>query len=99
MLCLSGCLDDDLIQFLHSATTLTAKVHSEVLRGTMEGNELEWLTSLDNDTFFLQQWDPELARVAQKWADQCSNVDYKNDQKRKDPVLFHDSHAYRKTRE
>ena len=46
----------------------------------------------------LQQWDPELARVAQKWADQCTNVDYKNDQKRKDPVLFHDTHAHRKTR-
>ena len=22
-------------------------------------------------------WDDELARVAQKWADQCANVDYK----------------------
>ena len=46
-----------------------------------------------------QQWDPELARVAQKWADQCTNVDYKGDQKRRDPVLFHDTHAHRKTRE
>ena len=45
---------------------------------------------------FLQQWDPELARVAQKWADQCANVDYKNDIKRKDPLLFHDSHSHRK---
>ena len=43
------------------------------------------------------QWDPELARVAQKWADQCVNVDYKGDKKRKDPFLFHDKHADRKT--
>lgn len=41
------------------------------------------------------QWDPELARVAQKWADQCANVDYKGDFKRKDPYLFHDKHAHR----
>ena len=44
----------------------------------------------------MQQWDPELARVAQKWADQCANVDYKGDIKRKDPLLFHDEHAHRK---
>ena len=37
--------------------------------------------------------------MAQKWADQCTNVDYKGDQKRRDPVLFHDTHAHRKTRE
>ena len=46
-----------------------------------------------------KQWDPELARVAQKWADQCTDVDYKNDPKRKDPLLFHDKHANRKTDE
>ncbi|XP_040567740.2 LOW QUALITY PROTEIN: SCO-spondin-like [Lepeophtheirus salmonis] len=42
------------------------------------------------------QWDPELARVAQKWADQCAEVDYKEDIKRKDPLLYHDKHANRK---
>ena len=44
----------------------------------------------------LQVWDDELARVAQKWADQCANVDYKEDYKRKDPHLFHDPHPQRK---
>ena len=43
-----------------------------------------------------QQWDPELARVAQKWADQCAQVDYKEDLTRKDPILTHDKHADRK---
>ena len=43
------------------------------------------------------QWDPELARVAQKWADQCTDVDYRGDAKRKDPFLFHDKHGERKT--
>ena len=43
-----------------------------------------------------QQWDPELARVAQKWADQCADVDYRGDKKRKDPFLFHDEHSHRK---
>ena len=43
-----------------------------------------------------QQWDPELARVAQKWADQCAQVDYKGDVTRKDPILVHDKHADRK---
>lgn len=43
-----------------------------------------------------QEWDPELARVAQKWADQCANVDYRSDIKRKDPFLYHDEHAQRK---
>ena len=66
-------------------------------------NKLELLTNprnvgIINDNS-LQQWDPELARVAQKWADQCTDVDYKNDHKRKDPVLFHDPHSNRKTRE
>ena len=42
------------------------------------------------------QWDPDLARVAQKWADQCAQVDYKSDIKRKDPALFHDEHSHRK---
>ena len=37
-----------------------------------------------------------MARVAQKWADQCADVDYQNDIKRKDPLLFHDAHAHRK---
>ena len=41
-------------------------------------------------------WDDELARVAQKWADQCADVDYKDDYKRKDPHLFHDPHPQRK---
>ena len=41
-------------------------------------------------------WDDELARVAQKWADQCADVDYKGDYKRKDPHLFHDPHPQRK---
>ena len=41
-------------------------------------------------------WDDELARVAQKWADQCADVDYKEDYKRKDPHLFHDPHPQRK---
>jgi hypothetical protein len=36
--------------------------------------------------------------VAQKWADQCANVDYRGDVTRKDPLLFHDVHANRKTR-
>ena len=49
-----------------------------------------------NFNFLFQQWDPELARVAQKWADQCASVDYKNDKKRKDPLLFHDEHSHRK---
>ena len=44
----------------------------------------------------LQVWDDELARVAQKWADQCADVDYKDDYKRKDPHLFHDPHPQRK---
>ena len=44
----------------------------------------------------IQQWDPELARVAQKWADQCADVDYRGDKKRKDPFLFHDEHSHRK---
>ena len=43
-----------------------------------------------------QVWDDELARVAQKWADQCANVDYKGDYKRQDPSLYHDSHPQRK---
>ena len=43
------------------------------------------------------QWDPELARVAQKWADQCVEVDYRGDKQRKDPYLFHDKHGLRKT--
>jgi hypothetical protein len=34
--------------------------------------------------------------VAQKWADQCADVDYKDDYKRKDPHLFHDLHPQRK---
>ena len=42
------------------------------------------------------QWDPELARVAQKWSDQCVDVDYQGDLKRKDPKLFHDLHGNRK---
>ena len=42
------------------------------------------------------QWDDQLARVAQKWADQCAEVDYKGDYKRKDPKLFHDPHPHRK---
>ena len=46
-----------------------------------------------------QVWDDELARVAQKWADQCANVDYKGDYKRKDPKLFHDPHPQRKVGE
>ena len=46
--------------------------------------------------FNFQQWDPELARVAQKWADQCVDVDYRGDKKRKDPFLFHDEHSHRK---
>ena len=37
-----------------------------------------------------------MARVAQKWADQCVDVDYKFDIKRKDPLLYHDPHAHRK---
>ena len=41
-------------------------------------------------------WDDGLARVAQKWADQCADVDYKGDHKRRDPSLFHDSHPNRK---
>jgi len=41
-------------------------------------------------------WDDELARVAQKWADQCADVDYLDDEKRKDPHLFHDPHPQRK---
>jgi hypothetical protein len=45
---------------------------------------------------YFQQWDPELARVAQKWADQCAQVDYKGDITRKDPILVHDKHANRK---
>ena len=60
-------------------------------------------------------WDDELARVAQKWADQCADVDYvvrtpkiitfywpftlQNDEKRKDPHLFHDPHPQRKVGE
>ena len=44
-----------------------------------------------------QEWDGELARVAQKWADQCANVDYRGDVKRKDPLFFHDEHGERKT--
>ena len=31
-----------------------------------------------------------MARVAQKWADQCVDVDYKDDYKRRDPILYHD---------
>ena len=34
--------------------------------------------------------------MAQKWADQCADVDYKDDYKRKDPHLFHDPHPQRK---
>ena len=34
--------------------------------------------------------------MAQKWADQCADVDYKEDYKRKDPSLFHDPHPQRK---
>ena len=34
--------------------------------------------------------------MAQKWADQCADVDYKGDHKRRDPSLFHDSHPNRK---
>ena len=49
-----------------------------------------------NVNILFQQWDSELARVAQKWADQCVDVDYQNDIKRKDPLLFHDAHAHRK---
>ena len=41
-------------------------------------------------------WDDELARVAQKWSDQCADVDYKGDFKRQDPTLFHDPHPQRK---
>ena len=33
---------------------------------------------------FLQVWDDQLARVAQKWADQCADVDYKGDYKRRE---------------
>ena len=45
---------------------------------------------------FNKVWDDELARVAQKWADQCADVDYKGDYKRQDPSLYHDSHPNRK---
>ena len=48
------------------------------------------------NVILIQQWDPELARVAQKWADQCADVDYRGDKKRKDPFLFHDVHGNRK---
>jgi len=34
--------------------------------------------------------------VAQKWADQGAQVDYKGDITRKDPLLVHDKHADRK---
>ena len=60
------------------------------------------LLSLDRYPFLFtlmstfQEWDEELARVAQKWADQCANVDYRGDVKRKDPFLFHDEHSDRK---
>ena len=43
-----------------------------------------------------QVWDDELARVAQKWSDQCMDVDYKGDEKRRDPALYHDAHPQRK---
>ena len=45
---------------------------------------------------YSEVWDDQLARVAQKWADQCADVDYKGDYKRRDPSLFHDSHPNRK---
>ena len=38
-----------------------------------------------------------MARVAQKWADQCVDVDYKDDYKRRDPILYHDTNPNRKT--
>ena len=38
-----------------------------------------------------------MAKVAQKWSDQCADVDYSGDIVRKDPWLFHDKHANRKT--
>ena len=44
-----------------------------------------------------QVWDDELARVAQKWSDQCADVDYNGDYKRLDPALHHDPHPQRKT--
>ena len=39
------------------------------------------IQSGNNDTILVvtiidQVWDDELARVAQKWADQCADVDY-----------------------
>ena len=44
-------------------------------------------------------WDDELARVAQKWSDQCADVDYKGDYKRQDPLIKHDKHPQRKVGE
>ena len=46
-----------------------------------------------------QVWDDELARVAQKWSDQCADVDYKGDYKRQDPLIKHDKHPQRKVGE
>ena len=46
-----------------------------------------------------QVWDDELARVAQKWSDQCADVDYKGDYKRQDPLIKHDKHPHRKVGE
>ena len=34
--------------------------------------------------------------MAQKWADQCVDVDYKEDYKRRDPILYHDTNPNRK---
>ena len=52
------------------------------------------------DTWHVWQvWDDELARVAQKWSDQCADVDYNGDYKRLDPALHHDPHPQRKTGE
>ena len=52
-----------------------------------------------HNSFFYQVWDDELARVAQKWSDQCADVDYKGDYKRQDPLIKHDKHPQRKVGE
>ena len=64
--------------------------------GPVVSNDLQLVVTISLTVISNKVWDDQLARVAQKWADQCADVDYKGDHKRRDPSLFHDSHPNRK---
>ena len=89
----------------HMFKVYLSQVRSKIARGACDQPKAgcmgpvvstERVTTVWRSDKCWQVWDDELARVAQKWADQCVDVDYKDDYKRRDPILYHDSNPNRK---